>query len=234
VVLVRPRQSENIGFVARAVANHGIGALVLVDPPAFDPERARWSAPGARQVVNRARIVASIAEAVEDMDQVFGTTARERRIAQECWSPGELCSQVLGNNRRSAILFGPEDSGLRNEEIAYCRALVRIPTSDATSLNLAQAVTTLAALLRHHSPSEEGPQLSPPSLPNMAVQGLLIDEAMELLECSGYLTGRSTNRVRTTLFQLLGRVQEDGTEAGMLRGMLRGLRYRAGLLNPSD
>ena len=68
----------------------------------------------------------------------------------------------------------------------------------------------------------------------MALQNHLVDEAIELLEWSGYLNGRSEVRVRTTLFQLLSRLQKDGTEAGLLRGMLKGLRYRAGLINDSD
>ena len=68
VVLVRPLQPGNVGTAARAIANHGLGGLVLVDPPAFDPERARWMAPGAAEVIDRARFVGSVREAVADYD----------------------------------------------------------------------------------------------------------------------------------------------------------------------
>jgi TrmH family RNA methyltransferase len=234
VVLVRPRQPENVGYVARAVANHGLGPLILVNPKIFDPERARWSAPGARDRIDEARIVGSIQEAVADFDQVFATTARERRIEQTSWSPQELCDDLLERPRTTAILFGPEDSGLRNDEIANCRALLRIPTGTASSLNLAQAVTALCSILRHEIQPPTPLKLTPSPATNMALQELFIDEAMELLEHSGYLVGRNSNRVQTTLFQLLTRVQVDGSELGLLRGMLKAARHKAGIVTPRD
>jgi len=234
VVLVRPRHPENIGFVARAVANHGLGRLILVSPVAFDPERARWAAPGAHWVIDSALIVSTVSAGVANFEQVVATTARDRRIAQACWSPHQLCQELQRQPRKTAVLFGPEDTGLQTEELTLCRALIRIPTTEHSSLNLAQAVTALATLIRHAStaPPEEVPARNP--LPVLAVQERLLDDAMELLEWSGYLHGRSEPRVRTTLFQLLSRVQEDGSEAGLLRGMLKGLRYQAGLVNETD
>ena len=78
VVLVRPRHPENIGFVARAVANHGLGRLILVSPVAFDPERARWAAPGAHWVIDSALIVSTVSAGVANFEQVVATTARDR------------------------------------------------------------------------------------------------------------------------------------------------------------
>ena len=66
VVLVRPRQPENVGFVARAVANHGLGPLILVNPTVFDPEQARWSAPGARHIIDEIQIYGTLNEAVSE------------------------------------------------------------------------------------------------------------------------------------------------------------------------
>ena len=234
ISVILKRQPENVGFVARAVANHGLGPFVLVNPTVFDPERARWSAPGARHIIDGIQIFGTLTEAVSSFEQVFGTTARPRSITQTCWSPHELCTHLLETPRKSAVLFGPEDSGLNRDDLSCCTALIRIPTTKVSSLNLAQAVTALAALLKHEATQKVASSDEPNTWAPMAVQNHLIDEAMELLEWSGYLNGRSEVRVRTTLFQLLARVQEDGSEVGVLRGMLKGMRYRAGLINDSD
>ena len=174
VVLVRPRQPENVGFVARAMANFGLGTLVLVRPQVFDPERARWSAPGAHHVIDQARIVGSVEAAVAGHAQVFGTTARARRIEQEVWGPSQLCREVIHRPLQTALLFGPEDSGLKNTEIACCRSLIRIPTTEQSSLNLAQAVTVLCALLRSEALGQEPAPRPPVSPQNMALHELLI------------------------------------------------------------
>ena len=234
VVLVRPRQPENIGFVARAVANHGLGPLILVEPTVFDPERARWSAPGAKDRINNVRIFGRIEDAVRDFEQVFACTARERRYLRESWNPHTLCSDFIQAPRSTAILFGPEDSGLTNEDIACCRALIRIPTADTHSLNLAQAVTTICSLFRHELGTVEN--IVEPNEPQitMAAQEILINEVMEILELTGYLHGRNNDRIRTTLFQLLLRIQEDGSEVGILRSMLKGVRHHTGLIKSQD
>ena len=93
--------------------------------------------------------------------------------------------------RKSAVLFGPEDSGLNRDDLSCCTALIRIPTTKVSSLNLAQAVMALAALLKHEATQKVASSDEPNTWAPMAVQNHLIDEAMELLEWSGYLNGRS-------------------------------------------
>ena len=81
IVLVAPRSAGNIGGAARAMANNGLGRLVLVAPPAFDPDRARWMAPGVHERIDSALIVGSVAEAIDSLDvvRVVGTSARAKR-----------------------------------------------------------------------------------------------------------------------------------------------------------
>ncbi len=221
IVLVRPRQPKNVGVVARAIANHGIGGLTLVAPAAFDPEVARWAAPGATDVIDGATITATVAAAVADSTRVIGTTRRRRRWEWPIWGPAELVSAVLGAPGPTALLFGPEDSGLSNDDLGMCQALLRLPTSERGSLNLAQAVTVCCAALR----AGDGPR--GPSAPDVAVpiglQAALIDDAMGLLLQAGYLRGRPAQQVRGLLTRMLGRT--DVVEAGALRSMVRNVQH---------
>ena len=122
IVLVRPQHSGNIGATARSIVNHGLGTLFLVDPPAFDPDRARWMAPHSTDAINGARFVGDISSATRHTDYVIAATARTRK-----WPIPELSIPDLidkGKNQRIAILFGPEDSGLSNSDIKHAHAIL--------------------------------------------------------------------------------------------------------------
>lgn len=225
IVLVRPRGPANVGVVARAIANHGLGDLVLVAPAAFDPDEARWKAPGAHHVVDAARIVATVDEAVADARLVVGTTARKRRWDWPVWDPAALAEAVATQPGPACLLFGPEDAGLRNEDLEPCQAVLTLPTGPASSLNLAQAVTVTAHALRARLAAVP-PDPLPPRLP--APTGLLravVHQAEAILEAGGYLRGRSPEQVRGTLQRLLVRLAPDPAEAGMLHGMLQHVRW---------
>lgn len=226
VVLVRPRSAANVGMVARAIANHGLGGLVLVDPPAFDPDEARWRGPGAAQVIDAARIVATVDEAVAEARLVVGTTARRRRWEWPVWSPAMLAQAAREQQGPLCLLFGPEDRGLANPELEACHALLTLPTGPASSLNLAQAVTVTAHGLRAEL-GRDLPDPPPPARPP-APAGLLRTlslRAEEVLHLGGYLRGRSPDQVRGTLFRLLARLSPDQAEASMLSGMLQHVHW---------
>ena len=162
VVLVRPQHSGNIGAVARSIANHGLGQLVLVDPPAFDPERARWMAPHAHHIVNSARFAPDVLSAVKDCDLVIGTSARHRKWGWPFITLPEYVSKV-SSRRKVALLFGPEDSGLSNQDLSLCHSVVALPTHEHRSLNLSQAVNVFGAHLQASLTRSPGP---PPPLPH--------------------------------------------------------------------
>ncbi len=225
VVMVRPRGSRNVGMAARAIANHGLAGLVLVAPAAFDPDQARWMAPGAHDVVDAARIVATVEDAVADRRLVVGTTARRRRFRWPVWSPAQLADQVLDGHGPAAILFGPEHSGLSNDDLACCHGLLSLPTTDTSSLNLAQAITVTAHALRTRLAERRADPLPPPSSATTGTVAGLADDATDVLRRGGYLAGRSAEQVRGTLFRMLARVDVTRAEAGVLRGMLRQVRW---------
>lgn len=225
VVLVRPRGPANVGMVARGIANHGLGGLVLVAPPAFDPDEARWRAPGATQVIDQAHIVSTVAEAVAQSRLVVGTTARRRRWRWPVWSPGELAERVLEQEGPAVLLFGPEDAGLSSEDLAGCHALLTLPTGPASSLNLAQAVTVTAHALRTRLAESQADALPPRRAATAARLQALREETEAVLELGGYLRGHSPEQLRVTLQALLARLSPDGAEAGMLQGMVHKVRW---------
>lgn len=232
IVLVRPRQSGNVGAAARAIANHGLGQLVLVAPPAFDPERARWMAPGAHDIINRARVVGSVAEAVAPHQHVVGTSGRPRRWRRPVVQPWELGDQAVTDSRPMALLFGQEDFGLSNDDLSVCTALLTLPTSGHNSLNLAQAVTVTGSwLLGAWCQQRDAAKPPAPAAATVPV-GLrdgLVDDLVSVLGAVGYLDNHPSSLVRSTLHQLAAKLTSID-EASMLRGMIKPVRWELGLV----
>lgn len=143
VVLVRPMYGGNVGSVCRAMANMGLKSLSLVAPRELDLGEARMMACHAWEIFEGRREYGTLSEAVSDCVLVMGTTARDGLYRQHArtpreWAPRALAAAELG---RVALVFGPEDNGLTNEELALSTEIVQIPSSDGyLSLNLAQAV----------------------------------------------------------------------------------------------
>ncbi|MUM76581.1 TrmJ/YjtD family RNA methyltransferase [Pseudodesulfovibrio sp. F-1] len=148
VILFRPKYPENIGSVARACLNMGVTRLILVAPYNLDLDKARPLATShARHILDTALVVDTLAEAVQGFTAVYGTTARTGGWRKGIMSPATLAGVVderLRSGGRVALLFGPEDTGLTNDETSICSGLMTIPTSrEGTSLNLAQAVVVV-------------------------------------------------------------------------------------------
>lgn len=148
IVLHKPRLAENIGAAARAARNMGISRLVVVQPEDLDQERMLKMATGpSAELIQRLLIFEDVAAALKSFQYIVGTTARlGGAYRQSPQSPRELARQLVAISQQNqvALLFGPENWGLTNEELAFCHALVSIPTSDFRSLNLAQAVLLVA------------------------------------------------------------------------------------------
>jgi tRNA/rRNA methyltransferase len=147
VVLYKPRLPENIGAVARAACNMGLSRLVVVEPEDLDPERmARMATESAAHLLEGLPVFGDLAQALEPFRYIVGATARLGGIRQEFLSPREMAVRLVEVSLENdvALLFGPENWGLTNQELAFCHALVTIPTATCSSLNLAQAVMVLA------------------------------------------------------------------------------------------
>jgi TrmH family RNA methyltransferase len=221
VVLVRPQHSGNIGAAARAISNHGMGRLVLVEPPAFDADRARWMAPHSHHVVDQARFCSNVESAVSGSEYVIGATARERK-----WEWPKLDLEGFAEKtlrpRPVSILFGPEDSGLNNEDLSHCHATVTFRTDGHHSLNLGQAVGVCGAHLLSMLP-EEARLEEHVDLPGMSMvlQRSVVDTLLETLGTTNYLKSRNPLQVRNQLLRMLERAHLTHAEAANLRGMAR-------------
>ena len=125
IVLVRPQLGENIGKAARAMLNFGLVEMRLVEPRDGWPNpSAGPAAAGADVVLNQARVYATTAEAVADCAHVYATTVRKRGVTKPVVTPEEASREIAEAQGRSAILFGPERSGLETEDVALAREQV--------------------------------------------------------------------------------------------------------------
>ena len=148
VILVRPQLAVNIGTAARAMANFGLSDFRLVAPREGWPltgalrDTASAAASGAAGLLETARVYPTAADAIADLQVVYATTARERGQGKPVLSPAEAMGRAAGEpGRRCGVLFGPERTGLDNDEVVLADAIVTFPVSAAYgSLNLAQAV----------------------------------------------------------------------------------------------
>ncbi|MDO8839697.1 MAG: RNA methyltransferase [Parvibaculum sp.] len=149
VILVAPQLGENIGTAARAMLNFGLTDLRLVRPrDGWPNERARAAASGADIVIEAARVFDSTADAIGDLDYVVATTARARDMVKPIFTPAvtaENLRRAIGAGGQTGLLFGPERTGLENDDLALADVLMMVPVNPAfASLNLAQCVLLMA------------------------------------------------------------------------------------------
>lgn len=149
VVLVRPQLAENIGMAARAMLNCGLSELRLVAPREGFPDlRATRAASGADEVLEAASVFPDLASAVADLHRVIATSARPREMTQRMVNPRQAareCAAAAAAGQRVGVLFGPERTGLENDDLAFADTLLSIPLNPQfSSLNLAQAVLLVA------------------------------------------------------------------------------------------
>ena len=139
-ILVRPQMGENIGSVARAIKNFNIKYLRIVNPRCNWPsQKALATSVGAKDILKSAKIYNSIEKAIGDLDIIFASTSRIRKINKKIISILDF-KKKIEKKRKIGILFGPEASGLSNDEISYANYLVKIPTNKKfSSLNLSHS-----------------------------------------------------------------------------------------------
>jgi len=230
IVLVDTQHPGNIGASARAMKNMGIDSLVLVRPRSpGDPEAAARAA-GAADVLERARVVATLDEAIGDCGPVFGTTARARsanwRVVGAREAAVELAAATAA--RPAAVLFGGERNGLANEELERCQALIRIPCAPGyESLNLAQAVQVVAYEIRmaRMEGAADGPATPHATADEMRALNAHVERVMAR---TGFVHAGNAAQLGARVRRLIARAAPDDGEVRILRGWLaaieRGLR----------
>lgn len=224
VVLVRPREAQNVGAAARAMKNMGLARLVLVDAAGFDEGRAATLAVHARDVLAARRHVASLDEAVADCGLVVGTSGRASAARGGAATPRALAPIVLAAAAANdvALVFGPEDHGLALEELKLCQHAITIPTADAyPSLNLAQAVAVCAYELW----TAAAPPAPARTLASHERRELLWTKLEAGLQAVSFLHGDAAPAVMRRLRAILGRAALDDEEVQMLLGVARQMTW---------
>ena len=139
-ILVRPQLGENVGSVARAIKNFNIKNLRIVNPRFSWPnQKALATSVGANDILKDTKFFSSVEKSIDDLDIIFASTSRIRKINKKIISVVEFKNKIL-KNKKIGILFGPEASGLSNDDISYANYLVKIPTNkNFSSLNLSHS-----------------------------------------------------------------------------------------------
>ncbi|TNF76425.1 MAG: RNA methyltransferase [Acidobacteria bacterium] len=225
IVLVRPQEEGNIGAAARAMANMGLERLILVQPIAKIGRTARAFAVGAQDILDGAEIAPTVAEALGPYRFVVGTTStRSRQLEVTLVAPRELPARLRENppDTSTALVFGPEASGLNNDELSHCGLLVTVPcASRQPTLNLAQAVLVLAyeLYLARQAPTDTSPATELPAATD-EIEGLF-DQLTPLLEGVGFARDDTFEGVMRDLRHLAARSGPTSREVQILRGICR-------------
>jgi len=147
-ILVEPALPENIGAAARAMKTMGFHLLRLVNPAGHLCERARWVAHGSNDILEQAAVFSDFDSAIEDIDLLIGTTVRKRGFKRNYYHVNELISVIKNKTdfiKSVGLVFGPEKSGLTNDQLKRCDIVSTIPMKNRfPSLNLAQSVMVYA------------------------------------------------------------------------------------------
>lgn len=235
IVLVRPQLGENIGKAARAMLNFGLTELRMVSPRDGWPNpSAGPAAAGADKVLQGAQVFETLAEAVADCAHVYATTVRKRGVTKPVVTPEEAAQAIHRDIGRSAIVFGPERSGLETEEVALARAILTVPINpDFASLNLAQAVILCAYEWSKQQgltqPTVE--DLLPPA-PQEELEGM-IAHLESMLEPRDYFRPPSrAAATRLTLRNMLTKPGWNHLEVRTMRGVLSALEREPGKRGP--
>ena len=224
VILVRPQHPGNIGGAARAMANMGLECLHLVEPaPALDAT-ARALAVGAAHILDAVERHDSLATALGPFQRAVGTTSgRNRQLEQRLVTARELAAALADDPVETvALVFGPEASGLRRDEIALLDPLVTIPCSaKQPTLNLAQAVLLVSYELQLAPvrQSEERPDRPAPAAISEVDQ--LLAHVEELLGEVGFARDDTFHGVLRDLRQMAARTRPSAREVQIFHGICR-------------
>ena len=239
VILVEPQLAENIGMVARAMANFGLSQLRLVSPRNGWPKKgAHSAASGATHILEAAKLYDTAREAIADLNYVFATTARERGQMKRVFGPEPamaLAQERIAAGQGVGILLGRERTGLENDEIALADAIVTFPVDPRfSSLNLAQAVLLVAYEWHKRATGGalpfEGETRSPPAPREMAVS--FFDFVEGELDAIGYYPEDKrpvmTRNMRDMFLRMEMTEQDVRTLRGIVRALAQGRRDRTG------
>jgi tRNA/rRNA methyltransferase len=232
IVLVRTHYPGNLGATARIMHNFGLRDMVLVAPQAGIHDRnARQLSTHGESILDAARFVQDLGAAVADCALVIGTSGPEGGMfrRQSIGTPEEILCHViepLKNSQPVALVFGPEPTGLANDDVTRCHHLVHIPTDDAyTSLNLAQSVAICLYELRRQWLKAEGSLQPTEVMASFAEQEHMFAQLRLALEEIHFLYGPKADSLMHAVRHLLGKARLTTMEVKVLLGLARQIRW---------
>jgi tRNA/rRNA methyltransferase len=226
IVLVRPQLGQNIGKAARAMLNFGLTDMRLIAPRDGWPNPdAGPAASGADVVLEQAAVFDTVQEAIADCSNVYASTVRRRDLIMPVFTPEQMADEIGASPGKTAILFGPERSGLETEDVALANKIVTVPINpEFGSLNLAQAVILLAYEWSKRSELAVPPtkELEPPA-PQRELEGM-IGQLEEELRIKGYFHPPSrTQATKNTIRTIFTKTGWSSREVKAVRGIIRAL-----------
>lgn len=236
-VLVRPQMGENIGGAARAMLNFGLERMRVVSPrDGWPNERAVAMASGAGRLLDTAGLYDSLPDAIGDCAHVYATTARARGLTKPVMTPEEAMADAharIQSGQTVAVLFGPERSGLENEDVARAQTIVTVPVNPAFfSLNLAQCVL----LTSYEWQRQAGQDIPTMDIPEPAsaieVEKLGDHYESELDQAGFFFPETKAAGMKLTLRNMWGRLPLTRADVQTLHGTLRQLRRHRNRDNP--
>ncbi len=234
IVLVEPSGEINIGSIARAMKNMGLQQLWIVNPRCCPQSELayRWAVHG-KDVLAHATITERLDTALGGCQRIFATVGRDvADLALPAWSPRQGLPHLLGVGT-AALVFGREDRGLTNQELALAQGLIRIPTADPyPSLNLAQAVGVCCYELWCAASNTTGTSDRESAVTFERLQGFY-NHLEQLLLRVGFLYPHTAASRMEKVRSLLGRAYPTEAEVALLRGMVRQLEWAIGQPYPA-
>lgn len=224
IVLFEPQDHVNIAATVRAMKNMGVHRLRLVRPVPYDPVRLEGIAHDTQDVIDAIACYDTLDEALADCVRVAGFTARRRAAKRQIVEPRAAADDLLAHARdgKVALLFGREDSGLPNDALDRAHVVVTIPTTEHSSLNLAQAA--LVALYEIHLAAATAtralapPRKDAPPATSEQYEQLFADAERALATIEFFKT-RQTEHIMRTVRSLAYRAAPDAREISLARAM---------------
>jgi len=230
IVMVNPIYGGNVGSVCRAMANMGISDLALVSPMALNMEEARKMACHSTPILESRTEFATLAEAVTDCGAVMGTTARAGLYRQHARTPREWAPKAIEVARtgKVALVFGREDNGLSNEELAVCTQIIQIPTTDEfKSLNVSQAVLICCYEIFIANGTYEPLMEKSPEAPS-EVRERMFEMWRETLLDIGFMKDDKADHMMQGIRRIFSRGTLTVDDVRILMGIIKQARWAAG------
>jgi len=235
IVLAKPKLSQNVGSVARAMLNMGFQNLIIAGSEDIINRDARTLARSAGAVLDRAEVRKNLGEALSEMNYTVGTTRRPAKYEYDILTPDEIVPELIeiAKNNRVAILFGPEDTGLHMDDLVFCNTLLRIPTSSLyPSINLSQSVLIICweIFKRVTTSGVTGKKVK--EKPKSEVVEGLFQHLEELFREIDYLHHNSDRHTMQLFRQIFRSSDLDDYDIGLLRSVLHKTQYYINQLKP--